>query len=51
VKTNILHDEYVRGEEEIPFGVADQLACARRTVEKEPKSVDVHGKGLLLRVS
>lgn len=45
---NIRHDEYVRGEEEVSFGDADKLARARRTVEEEPESIDIHGEGLQL---
>lgn len=45
VKTETRNDEHVRGEEEVPFGVADQLAREGGTGEEEPESVGVHGEG------
>lgn len=45
VKTETRNNEHVRGEEEVPVGVADQLARERGTVEEEPESVGLHGEG------
>lgn len=45
VKTKIDNNEHVRGEEEVPVGVTNQLAREGGTVEKEPESVGIHGEG------